>query len=239
MENGGLLSSKIANSFPNVQEFVSIKVASEITGIQRQTLRKLGDSKKIQCYKTPSGQRKFHLPSLETMCFGIPNPALSTASKQNFIYARVSSRKQVDDLARQIVFLQSKRPEYLEYTVIQDVASGINFKRKGFNTILDACLHATIGEVIIAHKDRLCRFGYELVESIITKCGGLITIVSETSADNEKGKSTEQELAEDLLSIVHIYSCRQLGKRRYANRDASGKRPKIQPENSEVTVDSN
>lgn len=72
-------------------------------------------------------------------------------------------------------------------------------------------------ELVVAHKDRLSRFGYELVEWIITSNGGKITIL-----DEEIHKSTEQELAEDLLSIVHIYSCKQMGKRRY-NKDTTNK----------------
>jgi predicted site-specific integrase-resolvase len=132
-------------------------------------------------------------------------------TKINYIYTRVSSRKQSDDLERQIEFIKSQKPEYnTSYKLISDIGSGINFKRQGLITILESCLQNNIGEVVIAHKDRLSRFGFDLIKLIIEKAGGKITIIND-----EQNKSTEQELAEDLLSIIHIYSCRQMGKRKY------------------------
>ena len=83
----------------------------------------------------------------------------------------------------------------------------------GLATILDACVQNSIGEVVVAHRDRLCRFGFDLVKQIIEKSGGSITVI-----DDEKNKSSEQELAEDLLSIINIYSCRQMGKRKYKTK---------------------
>ena len=190
-------------------KFVSVGRASAITGLCAQTLRILADNKTLASYKTPTGHRKFDLQDLQKMC----HPTnivqeIKQSKKKNFIYTRVSSRKQMDDLSRQTEYLQSKRNgEFASFDIIQDIGSGINFKRKGFNTILDACVQGVIGTVVIAHRDRLCRFGFELIQSIIEKSGGNIIIT-----DDEQHKSSEQELSEDLLSIVHIYSCRQMGK---------------------------
>jgi predicted site-specific integrase-resolvase len=213
------------------KNFVSIKEASTITGISPQTLRKLGDTKKIQCYKTISGQRRFNKASLEELC----NPTsirreiqpIQPPIKQNYIYARVSSKKQLDDLSRQIEYLQRKKPEFSFYPVITDVASGINFKRKGLQTLLDSCIQRTIGEIVIAHRDRLCMFGYELFELFVEKSGGIISVM-----DDNKYTSTEQELAEDLLSIIHIYSCKQMGKRKYKLGNTTGN---ITGDNDEIT----
>jgi len=196
------------------KEFVTIAEAGLLSGLSYQTLRKFGDSQEIRSYKTPSGHRRFNKFDLEKMC----NPhsisdEVPKNEKCNYIYARVSSKKQLDDLSRQVEYIQTRRPEYSSYTTISDIASGINFNRKGLQTILDSCLQGTIGEVVIAHRDRLCRFGFDLVKIIIQKSGGIITIL-----DDEKNKSTEQELAEDLLSIVHIYSCRQMDKRSYKTK---------------------
>jgi predicted site-specific integrase-resolvase len=204
-------------------EFVSIREACRITGISPQTLRKLCDQQKIQCYKTFSDQRKFHRKSLENLCYKNLDGTPISTQKQHYIYTRVSSKKQLDDLSRQVEFLRNKSTEYSSYLVISDVASGINFKRKGLQTILDSCLQRTIGNVVIAYKDRLCRFGFELVEEIIRKSGGKVII-----ANNEDYKSSEQELAEDLLSIVHIYSCRQMGKRKYKGKHIEGGQDKTE-----------
>ena len=191
--------------------FITSAEAARISGLHPHTLRKYADIGKIKCYKTPAGQRKYDKQCLERFC----NPAaivpeISTNTRTNYLYARVSSKKQLEDLARQAEYLQSYSPEYASYTPLSDVASGINFKRKGLQTILDSCLQATIGEVVVAHRDRLCRFGFELIESLVEKSGGKITVL-----DNGGNRSSEQELSDDLLSIVHIYSCKQMGKRSY------------------------
>ena len=88
-------------------------------------------------------------------------------------------------------------PMYLLQTLLLELIS----KGKDCKPFLDACLQGTVGELVVAHRDRLCRFGFELVESIVTKAGGKITVL-----DNDGNKSGEQELAEDLLSIIHVYS---------------------------------
>ena len=194
--------------------FISTAEASRITGLHPHTIRKIADNNQVQCYKTPAGQRKYNRAGLEKFCNPISTvPEILESQRINYIYARVSSKKQMDDLTRQTQYLQNRRPEYASYVSITDVASGINFKRKGLHTILDSCLQRTVGEIVIAHRDRLCRFGYELLLQIVEKSGGKITVL-----DDETNKSTDQELAEDLLSIVHIYSCKQMGKRSYTNR---------------------
>jgi len=217
MNDGENIKSKQQNTSKlqrDKTKYISIREASIITGINAQTLRKLGDENKIKCYKTLSGQRKFDKAYLEKMCNNDDtDDSINKDTKKNFIYTRVSSKKQADDLSRQIEYIKNKRPEYASYIPISDIASGINFNRKGLVTILDAALQGTIGEIIIAHRDRLCRFGYDLIKLIIEKKGGKITVL-----DDEKNKSSEQELSEDLLSIVHIYSCRQMGKRSYKTR---------------------
>ncbi len=205
----------MSDGVPKTQKpYVTTGEAVAITGLHPITIRKYADAHQIQCYLTPSGARRYNRDCLEKFCRpDLVHVQQPTNQKTNFIYSRVSSRKQMDDLARQTEYLQQRRPEYASYISITDVASGINFKRKGLQTILDACIQGTIGELVVAHRDRLCRFGFELVESLVQKAGGKITVL-----DNDGNKNTEQELAEDLLSIVHVYSCRQMGKRSYTNR---------------------
>ena len=205
------------NSKESHPNFISTREAARISNLHPHTLRKFADKQQIKCYKTPSGQRKYNRADLEQFCSpfeNTPGKDNSAANERiNYIYSRVSSKKQMDDLSRQTQYLQTRRPEYASYVSLTDVASGINFKRKGLQTILDSCLQRTIGELVIAHRDRLCRFGYELLEQLVEKSGGKITVL-----DSDSNKSSEQELAEDLLSIVSIYSCKQLGKRSYSNR---------------------
>lgn len=199
-------------------EYIPILEASKITGLSIQTIRKLGDKKEIKCFKTPSGHRRFNKQDLEKFCdSNTINEEKPENTQVNYIYTRVSSKKQLDDLSRQIKYIQQQKPEYSSYISISDIASGINFKRKGLQTILDSCIQGVIGEVIVAHRDRLSRFGFDLIKLIIEKAGGTITVIDDT-----QHKSTEQELAEDLLSIIHIYSCGQMGKRSYKTKQCKG-----------------
>lgn len=110
-------------------QYVSIKEASRLTGLHQNTLRRFADEQKISCYKTPSGQRRFNKRYLETMCNPISNN--QEQPKTNFIYTRVSSKKQVDDLSRQLEYIKSTNSKYVTYTSLSDIGSGINFKRKG------------------------------------------------------------------------------------------------------------
>lgn len=212
----------------DTSHFVSIKKATEITGIGAQALRSFADRGLLPSYRTPSRQRKFDLAALQAMCNTATNGSqrIGTNGHQNFLYARVSSKKQMDDLVRQVEALKGHSPKYASFTILQDVGSGINFKRKGFTSILDACLHGTIGTVVVAHRDRLCRFGFDLVESLVSKAGGKVVVLN-----NPENKTSEQELADDLLSIVHIYSCRQMGRRKYSK----GKRIMCQASNQTDT----
>ena len=204
------------------KKFISISDAAKYTGLDQQTLRKMFDSLQIDGFKTPSGSRRFNKSSLQKLCYNIPiseseRPSGTTEiqefpTRRNFLYARVSTKKQVDDLSRQVEFL--KKPEYVNYNVIQDIGSGINFKRKGLKTILDCCLQRTIGELVIAHRDRLCRFGFELIKYLVETAGGSIKVL-----DSDQNTSTEDELSQDLLTIIHIFNCRQMGKRSYKKRN--------------------
>jgi len=210
---GGKMDVKLEKN-NNIKQFLTIKETAEYSGLHPNTLRKLADQQKIMCYKTPSGQRRFNKEDLAKMCaINNTNQIESSVIKTNILYARVSSKKQMDDLDRQIEYLKNRKSEYATYTIIKDCASGINFKRPGLLQILDLSIQRNIGEIIVAHKDRLARFGFELLKIFIEKNGGSLKII-----DEEEHKSSEQELADDLLSIVHIYSCRQMGKRRYKGR---------------------
>lgn len=195
------------------KEFISVGEASIFASLDPQTIRKLFDTEKISGYKTPSGQRKINRDSIQKLCNNHDDDKKKQENKrENFMYTRVSTKKQMDDLSRQVEYV--RRPEYVDYVLIQDIGSGINFKRKGLSTILDSCIQRTIGEVVVAHRDRLCRFGFELIEQLITKAGGKITVL-----DNNKNTTPQEELADDLLSIIHIFSCRQMGRRSYSRKE--------------------
>lgn len=98
---------------------------------------------------------------------------------------------------------------YPSAEVITDVGSGINYNRKGVKTILERLLRGDQFTLVVAHRDRLARFGTELIEFLIKSNGGELMVL------NEDLSKPEQKLTEDLLSILHVFSCRMHGSRKY------------------------
>ena len=145
------------------------------------------------------------------MC--IRDSITNDVQKQKICYCRVSSTHQKNDLQRQKEYLKSKYPDY---RIIQDIGSGINWKRSGLKTILELAMQKKLETVVVAHRDRLCRFAFELIQWILEKNEVKLVVLNESIC------STEQELAEDLLSIIHVFSCKQMGKRRYKKEDNNG-----------------
>jgi predicted site-specific integrase-resolvase len=133
--------------------------------------------------------------------------------KQNniCIYARVSNRGQKDDLINQIEFLRqyANARGYIVQDVYEDVGSGLNYKRKSWNDILEKIQNYELSKVIVAHKDRFVRFGYDWFETFARRYGCEIEIVN-----NEK-LSPQEEMVQDLISIIHVFSCRIYGLRKY------------------------
>jgi predicted site-specific integrase-resolvase len=130
--------------------------ACEIFGVTGNTIRRWTDSNKITYKRTPSNQRVYFI---STTINQSKNTKIET--KQNVIYCRVSSSKQKDDLERQCLYLSSKYPDY---KIIKDIGSGLNYKRPGLLKLLEMSNKQKLNEVVISSKDRLCRFGFELIE---------------------------------------------------------------------------
>jgi len=125
--------------------------------------------------------------------------------------ARVSSEHQRPDLIRQIADLEASHPDHNE--TISDVCSGLNWKRRGFVALLDAVHAGSVEEVVVMHKDRLCRFGIEFVEWILSKAGCRLVVHCDDDAKNDT-----TELADDLLAVVTVFVARHNGNRSAENR---------------------
>ena len=139
--------------------------------------------------------------------------------RYNITYSRVSLPKQKNDLKIQTKRLYDFATSngYLIKDQIEDIKSGMYFEdRKGFVKLLKKVTNYEVKNVIIEHKDRLVRFGFELVKMLFEKYGTNIIIVS----DDETNKTYEQELTEDLLSIIHYYSMKPYSYRRKVNNAA-------------------
>jgi predicted site-specific integrase-resolvase len=132
------------------------------------------------------------------------------------LYSRVSSSKQKDDLERQKQYLRDNLPNKYPRTNlndISDVGSGLNFKRQGLLQILGLVKEGEVSTIVVASRDRLARFGFELIEWLCKEFGTELLVL------DTEDTTPETELGKDLMSIVQVYCCRWNGKRRYAKKE--------------------
>ena len=134
-----------------------------------------------------------------------------TDSRQTVIYARVSTRNQKDDLQNQVTFLRQfcNARGMIVDQCIEDYGSGLNYNRKKWNDLLDEVMEQKIKTIVITHKDRFVRFGYDWFEKFCMKFNTSITVV------NNEDLSPQEELVQDIVSILHVFSCRLYGLRKY------------------------
>lgn len=180
--------------------YITMKNAVAKLGMHPNSLRKYADNGTIKSIRTPGGQRLFEVDE-----FLRTNTAI-----QSICYCRVSSQKQRDDLQRQIERMQAIYPQA---EIIKDIGSGLNFKRKGLQTLLGRLLQGDKLRIVVSHRDRLARFGYDIIEYLVRQNGGEIVVL-----DNFVSSSKEAELTADLLAILHHFSCRMHGARSHQSK---------------------
>ncbi|WP_243903146.1 IS607 family transposase [Aetokthonos hydrillicola] len=180
--------------------YIPLRKAVEFLGLHPNTLRKYADEGKIKSIKNAAGQRLY---DVESYTRG------DSARVTTICYCRVSSSKQRDDLNRQVAYMQSLYPQA---EIIRDIGSGINFKRKGLQSLLDKLMRGDKFTLIVACRDRLALFGFELIQYLVEQNGGQIVVLDKTVY------CPESELTQDLLSILHVFSCRMHGLRKYSKK---------------------
>lgn len=173
---------------------------------------------KVDYKKTPGGVRLYSEEDVHA-CFKGP----IGEQKEGIIYARVSSSHQKEDLERQIQDLQAVYPKY---RIIKDIGSGLNFERKGLQTLLDLIFDRAVKEIVVAYKDRLCRFGFQLFECLCKRFEVRLVV------HNREETGSDRELSEDLLAIVNFFVARNNGRRAGQNR-----KRRRQTEDSVVSVE--
>ena len=187
--------------------FVRPKEASEYYKVSKETLRLRAISGEIEFITTLHGHHRYKI---------IPINANKIIRKK-IIYARVSSSKQKKDLDRQIEFVKQKFPEY---TIVKDIGSGFNFKRKGFISIMEQIFNGSIEELVVAHNDRLTRIGFEFILFICKNFNTKLTILSDK--DNKEPKD---EFTDEFISVITYYTSKFYGIRKYnllkENKDLS------------------
>ncbi len=182
----------------------------KLIGISSSTLRRWEEEGKLIADRTLGNQRLYNENHLRVAM------RLKTGKTPNraIVYCRVSSSNQKEDLASQVKAMeQFCLAQGVAITdSIQEVGGGLNFKRPKFLQIIQWAIQGEVKVLYVAHKDRLCRFGFELVEQILQWSGGKIVVA------NAETLSPQEELTQDLLSIVHCFSSRLYGLRKYKSK---------------------
>ncbi len=201
------------NNCPN-EQYIGKKKALEILGISAMTLLKLEELNKIEVIKTIGGHRKYNVNKYindnkkESEPITKEKKEKTKNEKINICYVRVSTQGQKSDLEHQKEYMKKKYPKY---EIIEDIGSGINFNRKGFRKIIKLAIEGKINKLVVAYKDRLTRFGFELIEDLITEYSH-----GEVIIENEKEeKEPKEELVEDVLQILNVYTAKMNGLRKY------------------------
>ena len=185
------------------EPYIKASEACRIIGVDRRTLYTWEKTGKIHPIRTKGGQCRYLRSEIAPPAQGLTKQ--ETPEKRKIAYCRVSTSSQKEDLERQVGFFQLKYPQY---EIIKDIGSGINSKRKGFLAILDASIKGEVQEIVVTHKDRLCRFNFDLIKRIVeTYSNGKIVVL------NQRATSPNEELVDDLLSIITVFSARVHGLR--------------------------
>ena len=176
--------------------YLPSRKAAERLGLHPQTLRRYAAQGRIPFYRNSGGQRLY---DVDAFLRGKANP-------ETVCYCRVSSPKQRGDLQRQVAHM---RELYPDAQVVPDVAGGLNWKRQGLLAILERLHRGDKLTLVVAHRDRLARFGFELIQWLVEQNGGSVLVLNQPDA------SPGSELTEDLLAVLDSFSCRMHGLRRY------------------------
>lgn len=175
--------------------------AAKHYGVSIPSVRKWAREGAIPVEKTPGGRYLYLLPE------STPDmPEHDGQWSPNIVYARVSSRKQKEDLNRQA---RSLIVAYPGFTVIKDIGSGINYERKGFKTILERLFQGRVKRVVVAHQDRFSRFGYDFFEWLFNHFGAVLESVEHPNT------TVGEDMVADIMEVFTVFTARYYGRRKY------------------------
>ncbi|WP_395146648.1 IS607 family transposase [Moraxella atlantae] len=193
-----------------MNRLISINQASQQLGVSISTLRRWDETGVLVAERTPKGHRRYDISKIN------PNllHGMGDKDRKTIAYARVSSHDQKEDLHRQIQVLETYcAKQGWTYEIINDLGSGMNYHKKGLKQLLDGILENQIGRLVLTHKDRLLRFGAELIFALCEARNVEIVIINQS-----ENPSFEEELAQDVLEIITVFSARLYGSRSKKNK---------------------
>ncbi len=191
---------------------LSIGEAAKELGVSAKTLRRWADEGKIPCERSHGGQRRFQLSDIRRVA---PRKIQPLEDRITINYARVSSHDQKADLQRQVQVLESYSGSHgWQFETIQDLGSGLNYKKKGLKKLLKRIMKGDVRRLVLTHKDRLLRFGAELVFTMCEEFETEVVIINKSTDDT----TFENELVTDMLELITVFSARLYGSRSCKNK---------------------
>jgi putative resolvase len=194
-----------------MERLYTLKEAKKLLGVTTRTIQRWDKEGKIRVVRTVGGRRRIPESEIKRI-LGLKEERVVVG------YARVSSTTQKDELERQKQLLHSyaKDKGYGEIQILSDVGSGLNEERKGFLELLEMVAERKVSKVIVAHKDRLTRFGFETLRKLFQAFGTEIEVI------DSEGKTPQEELVEDLMTIVSHFAGKLYGMRSHKYKEVVG-----------------
>ena len=192
-------------------KYYSSKDVTKILGVTAQTLRNWDKEGKLKPSYTKSNGYRYYS---EDVILSYTQERKTKKDVNVVLYARVSSKKQQDDLERQISNLKEYAKDKDEkYDVISDIGSGINYEKPGLKKLIEMINKKQVDIIVVLYKDRLLRYGFELVEYFAKLNNVKIEVIDKID------KNQDQELVEDLVQIITVFSCKLQGKRKKKTKE--------------------
>jgi putative resolvase len=185
------------------ERLYTLKEACLLLGLHPRTIQKWDKQGKIRAVRTVGGRRR--IPESE-----IRRLQGERGMRSVIGYARVSSVTQKDDLGRQVEYLRQRGVQ----EIITDIGSGLNERRKGFLKLLDRVLHNEVDKVVVVHEDRLTRFGFDTLKKVFEAHGTSVEVLNQLEM-----KSPQQELVEDLITVISHFSGKMYGLRSHKYKE--------------------
>ncbi|MBS3028655.1 MAG: IS607 family transposase [Dolichospermum sp. DET50] len=196
----------------NQEVTISIGDAAKELGVSVKTVRRWADAGKLQFERSPSGHRRFFLTDIKRIT---PRDFNQLENRITINYARVSSHDQKEDLSRQIKVLEAfSGSNGWQFETISDLGSGLNYNKKGLQKLLKRIMQGDVGRLVLTHKDRLLRFGSEIVFAMCEEFETEVVIINKSIEET----TFEQELVTDMIELITVFSARLYGSRSHKNK---------------------
>ena len=196
----------------NQEVTISIGDAAKELGVSVKTVRRWADAGKLRFERSPSGHRRFFLTDIKRIT---PRDFNQLEDRITINYARVSSHDQKEDLSRQIKVLEAfSGSNGWQFETISDLGSGLNYNKKGLQKLLKRIMQGDVGRLVLTHKDRLLRFGSEIVFAMCEEFETEVVIINKSIEET----TFEQELVTDMIELITVFSARLYGSRSHKNK---------------------